>query len=82
MPVERSDIDRIEDNLRSELAWLRGRIDGLIDREGNSDRDIIDLKNKISPIEKKLNDQSTKIDRLFYAFITLLIVIIGVIFVK
>ena len=75
--IDRADLDRVEDVLRSEIEYCRGRIDGGYEK-------LIELYEFKGTIEKAFNEQAKKIenlgrrlDKLFYFFMSLLFIIIA-----
>ncbi|MCX9014917.1 MAG: hypothetical protein OIN89_09020 [Candidatus Methanoperedens sp.] len=78
MPIERSDIDRIEDNLRSDLASLRGKIDYITDKQRDYGENKGILNTNVDIIIKKTNENNTDIKRMTYILLALLLALIGV----
>lgn len=78
MPVERNDLDRIEDNLRSELAWLRGRIDGGVDRQCDYGERIQGLEERLNSIKEEVDKHGEKIWQFYYLLLIILITVVGV----
>lgn len=76
MPVDRGDLDRIEDSMRSEIGVLRGRIDGVVDAQSDERERIKGLEVRVDSMEKKVADHDKKIDRWFWLTIPTLVTII------
>lgn len=76
--MDRSDIDRIEDNLRSNLESLRGIIDRIKDDQSDRIKRIAILETQMISINENIDRHDNKISKLYFLLLSILITIIVV----
>ena len=76
--MDRSDIDRVEDNLRSNLESLRGTIDRIKDNQTDELVRIATLETRRISIDDTIKNHDNTISKLYSIIIGILIAIIAV----
>ena len=76
--MDRSDIDRVEDNLRSNLESLRGIIDRIKDDQSDRIKRIAILETQMISINENIDRHDNKISKLYFLLLSILITIIVV----